>query len=542
MEKEQIERIHTMEQNLDGAVLAVKQLDTALEAYEAILPGLKRLMEYYEGAQWRKDYEDDEAGKLPADLKRGVLSEDAVYNLLCDVRELRERMTVLGKAEQSMTYEEAKCYLEKVSQTGSILGLENIQNLMQELGNVQEQLKIIHIAGTNGKGSVGAFLESVLLEAGYRVGRYTSPAVFEAFEVWRINGKNISLEDYLACLSQVKAACEKMLEKGMEQPTVFEVETALAFVYFAAQNCDYVLLEVGMGGETDATNLITSPLCSVITSISRDHMQFLGNSLAEIAAVKAGIIKKNCPVVTCDTQKPEVLRTIEQKAAEKSAELILAKTETISEVAWDILKEANEKKKSEQISSVLRYHHAKLGQVELSLTGAYQIENSNLAAAVCTEVLGLEPKTIRRGLKNAVWQGRFELIAKQPLIILDGAHNEDAAKKLAQSLQKYFTNRRILYIIGVLADKEHQKILEQLLPLTERVYTVTPPNARALSGAVLAEEIKSFGKEAVFCEEIEQAARLALQAAKQEDVIVAFGSLSYLAELKKAVGQIRNVW
>ena len=287
-----------------------------------------------------------------------------------------------------MTYEEAKVYIERVSQTGSILGLENIVNLMHELGDVQEQLKIIHIAGTNGKGSTGAFIESVLIEAGYRVGRYTSPAVFEAFEVWRINRENITQEDYLVCLAEVKAACERMLAKGMAQPTVFEVETALAFVYFAKKACDYVLLEVGMGGETDATNLITKPLCSVITSISMDHMQFLGNSLAEIAKVKAGIIKDGCPVVSCDTQDAEVLRVITEVAAEKDAELIVAKAGGASwSLAESQLQTSREVVANCQHAPVtLTYEHPQLGTVELSLTGSYQIENSCLAIAVCTEV------------------------------------------------------------------------------------------------------------------------------------------------------------
>ena len=420
-----------------------------------------------------------------------------------------------------MTYEEAKLYIEKVSQTGSILGLESIQNLMHELSDVQEQLKIIHIAGTNGKGSTGAFVEAALIEAGYRVGRYTSPAVFEAFEVWRVNRENIAMEDYLACLNAVKAACERMLLKGMAQPTVFEVETALAFVYFSRKNCDYVLLEVGMGGETDATNLITKPVCSVITSISMDHMQFLGNSLAEIARVKAGIIKNGCPVVTTDTQKAEVLQVIEQVATEKEAGLVVAKNASVSDVQRE--------------NGILSYQHEKLGKVELSLTGEYQIENSNLAITVCTEILKLSSEEIRRGLKAASWPGRFEVIAEKPLVILDGAHNEDAAKKLAATIQNHFTNRKITYIIGVLADKEHKKMLEIMLPLAENIYTVTPPNKRALDGVALADEVRSLGKNAYYCAEIKEAAQLALASAEKDEIIVAFGSLSYLAAMKAAI-------
>ena len=443
-----------------------------------------------------------------------------------------------------MTYEEAKAYIEEVSQTGSILGLENIQNLMQELGDVQEQLRIIHIAGTNGKGSTGAFIESVLLEAGYRVGRYTSPAVFEPFEVWRINRENISLERYLECLEQVKNACERMLEKGMCQPTVFEVETALAFVYFYQEKCDYILLEVGMGGETDATNLITKPVCSVITSISMDHMQFLGDSLTEIAKVKAGIIKEGCLVVTMDTQEPQVLEVIKEVAEQKNTNLIVAEVGNLEEDEDSIPKvKLTQKMGSNPISDVhvnlggISFRHEEFGQVQIKLAGVYQIENAILAATVCKKVLQLSQEMILRGLEKAVWSGRFEIVSEQPLIILDGAHNENAAEKLSRTLQKHFTNGKITYIIGVLADKEHAKMLEIMLPYAHRIYTVTPPNKRALDGAVLAEEVRCFGKEAICCETIKEAVDLAIKEAIQgeSDGILAFGSLSYLAELKEAV-------
>ena len=449
-----------------------------------------------------------------------------------------------------MTYEEAKVYIEKVSQTGSILGLESIVNLMQELGDVQETLSVIHIGGTNGKGSTGAFIESVLIEAGYVVGRYTSPAVFDSFEVWRINRENISVEDYLACLDMVKEACERMLAKGMAQPTVFEVETALAFVYFAKKHCDYVLLEVGMGGETDATNLITKPICSVLTSISMDHMQFLGNTLEEIAKVKAGIIKAECSVVTSDAQKEEVLQVIEKEAKVKGAKLLLAKSANMSMTDENklVIKEEmkqqsvlTEEKSTEDFAKIgLSCEHRELGAVSLGLIGAYQVENANLAITVCMQILNIPNEIIKRGLQKAYWPGRFEIIAKKPFLILDGAHNEDAAKKLAETVQKYFTNRKITYIIGVLADKEHKKMLEIMLPLAQRVYTVTPPNKRALAGEYLAAEVESLGYQAKNCGEMESAVELALTSASKEEVIVAFGSLSYLAKIREAAERLGN--
>ena len=419
-----------------------------------------------------------------------------------------------------MTYEDAKAYMEEVSRTGSILGLTNIINLMKELGDVQEKLHILHIAGTNGKGSVGAFIESVLMEAGYRVGRYTSPAVFEPVGEWRIFKNIIRVDDYLECLVEVRTACEHMQKKCMVQPTVCEIETALAFLYFYKNNCDYVLLEVGMGGETDATNLITAPVCSIITSISMDHMQFLGNTLAEIAHVKAGIIKEGCPVVTGSTQKAEAMREIQTMAEYKGARILIAEESQIKNIEIAL----------EGIS----YEHEWLGKVQLKLSGMYQIENSNLAIIVCKEVLHIPTEIIVKGIKKTTWPGRFEVVSKKPLVILDGAHNEDAAEKLFTTLKMHFTNQKMTYIIGVLADKEHEKMLSRMLPLAERVFTVTPPNKRALAGESLAEEVRSFGCDAVYCESMEQAAELALANVKEDGVILAFGSLSYLAVLKEA--------
>jgi len=427
--------------------------------------------------------------------------------------------------------------------------LESIQNLMMELGDVQESLNIIHIAGTNGKGSTGAFIESVLIESGYRVGRYTSPAVFDPFEVWRINRKNISVERYLECLTLVKKACEHMLAKGLPQPTVFEVETALAFVYFYQEKCDYVLLEVGMGGETDATNLITKPICSVLTSISMDHMQFLGNSLTEIARVKAGIIKAGCPVVTTGKQKSDVLRILQEVAKEKRAELIVTKIGKLETSAWNVAEDLQQSEGQENgihpVSDIqislggISYKHEQLGYIHLKQAGMYQIENSILAATVCKEVLKLSDEVILRGLEQTCWPGRFEVVSEEPLIILDGAHNEDAAKKLAEEVRIYFTKQKITYIIGVLADKEHAKMLELMLPYAHKVYTVTPPNKRALNGMTLAEEVQSLKKEAVYCEDMEDAVKCAIKETKtgETDVILAFGSLSYLSALKQVINE-----
>ena len=447
-----------------------------------------------------------------------------------------------------MNYEQARAYAVNVSRSGSILGLDSIENLMHELGDIQEQLKIIHIAGTNGKGSTGAYLERVLIEAGYRVGRYSSPAVFDPMEVWRINLQSMSHEEYADIMEQVKCACDRMVEKGMEHPTIFEVETAMAFLYFYQKKCDYVLLEVGMGGRTDATNLIKKPVCSVITSVSMDHMQFLGNTLTEIAQAKAGIIKKDCPVVTI-LQKAEAMVAIEAEAEKQHARLYTADVSKVT-VETETLKE-------------IRFDHPGLGTVTTRLTGTYQVENCCLAVTVLKEILGIADRIIIDGIKNTVWPGRFEVIGEQPLFIIDGAHNEDAALQLSASVEKYFTNIPITYIIGVLADKEHKKVLEAMLPYAGAVFTVTPDNPRAMRAEELASEAEAIvarlwkeragkpekvqgtenspqgagGMEPLpkvsACSSMKEAVQLALEHTKKDGVILAFGSLSYLKEIRQ---------
>lgn len=426
-----------------------------------------------------------------------------------------------------MTFEQAEEYVERTKKYGSILGLESIRNLMHHLKDVQEELPIIHVAGTNGKGSVCAFLASALEEGGYRVGRFNSPAVFERREVFQINGQMISKDDYAKVIGEVAAACEKMTLKGEPHPTVFEVETAAAFLWFYEQKCDLVLLETGMGGETDATNLITKPLCSVLTSIDLDHMQYLGDTLSEIAKVKAGIIKKGCPVIALK-QAEEVNTVIADRAGQMGAEAVFADA---SECILEML-----------TTEELKLCHPYYGTVSTKLAGAYQKENLTLALEVLRmmEKLGfsIEKETVRKGIAKTIWEGRFEVIGKEPLFIIDGAHNPAAVRRLEETIEKDFTNRKIIYIIGVLADKEHMRMMGELLSKAKKVYTVTPDNPRALDGRVLEKEVRRYTRNTEFAPQIKEAVKGALQEAKKDDVILAFGSLSYLGEVKRALLEI----
>ena len=454
-----------------------------------------------------------------------------------------------------LTYKEAQDFIEEARKRGSVLGLDNMRALMNELGNPQDMIPTIHIAGTNGKGSFGAYLASICKEAGFKVGRYCSPAVFDSLECWQYDGRNITEEEYAEMMSQVKCACDIVVSKGV-YPTAFEIETALAFVYFAKMKPDVCLVEVGMGGALDATNVIKQPLACVFTKISRDHMQFLGNSLTEIATEKAGIMK-NGSLIFWGEQEPEVERVLENAFSAVTAK---DKETGLSTIRGDVY------------TSRIRFTSQKPGELRFSylgvnymtrMAGMYQIQNATLAIAVFDAIwprllfqlqdemqmwndksaplaswLDME-FACRVGILNAVWPGRFEVIGQDPLFIIDGAHNEDAVKQLAITIENSFTNPSVNFIIGILADKEHEKMLEMMMPYANKIYTVTPPNARGLSGEVLADEVRQWHEDVLYCEKIEDAIEKAISQSREDGCpIVAFGSLSYLGELKENYKQI----
>lgn len=452
---------------------------------------------------------------------------------------------------------EAEAYLGQTAKSGCILGLESMQRLMAELGNVHKNIPYIHVAGTNGKGSVCAMISSILMEAGIQVGMYTSPAVFDRKEQYRINNIPVSGHEFAALISEVKGACERLMIKGYHHPTVFEVETAAAFLYFFQNNCQIAVLETGMGGETDATNIIEKPLVSVLTSISMDHRKFLGDTLEQIAKVKAGIIKENCPVVAVKPKQMNVCEVLETVCREKHAVLTYAEAEYAENIQLyqerekqpclqdKIWKEAFYSSDQQSDSIFLSFQYKKIGEIFLSMAGLYQVENA-ICAIETVKVLrsvgfAISDDQIRRGLCKAHWEGRFSVLCQNPLFVMDGAHNEDAAEKLLQTLKIGFTNYKIIYIIGVLADKEHKKMMETMLPLAQCVFTVTPKNPRAMEGQALAQEAALYHQEVLYCSSIEEAIDRALQCAGQEkSMILAFGSLSYLGELREAFKEKRH--
>lgn len=423
-----------------------------------------------------------------------------------------------------MKYAEVLDYMESLKAYGIVPGLSNIENLCGKLDNPQESLSFVHIAGTNGKGSVLAYVSTVLKCAGYKVGRYISPVIFDYCEKIQVNGKAISKKALCECMEEVKAACEELAAEGKPHPTPFEVETALAFLYFQKKNCDIVVLETGMGGREDATNLITNTKVAVLTSISMDHMQFLGSTLSEITWQKAGILKEGCLAVSA-VQEPEAFAVIEKEAAKKGCPLTIAgKPE---KVKYGLEKQQFSYRDSEG--------HA-YKNLEISLAGRHQVENAALAVEVIGKLLKcgylLTEKALHKGLLETEWPGRFQVVSKKPLFIMDGAHNEDAAKKLAESIRFYFTNKKIIYIMGILRDKEYEKVIAETYTYAEQIITVTPPdNPRALPALTLAQTVKVYHPRVTAVDSLEEAVEIAYLLADKDDVIISFGSLSYLGHL-----------
>mgnify|MGYP004654498535 CR=1 FL=1 len=453
-----------------------------------------------------------------------------------------------------MNYIEAMEFLEETKKYGSQLGLTSIRNLMAELGNVQDEIPLVHIGGTNGKGSVGAMLSQVLTESGYKVGRFCTPDVFTYEDEFRMNGINIEKDRLAQLFTKVKEACDKLTSQGKPHPTRFEVETAAAFLWFYEENCDMALLEVGMGGATDATNLIKKPLVSVLTSISMDHIRFLGNSLGEIARVKSGIIKPQVPVVTME-QKPEAFARIEKRAKEMQAELIVAKADQAQQITqkngryvfeWNVPDYVHKEKEAVECTEKIMLdkqdnEFRKMQQeihINLSLCGAFQVENAICVLNVLQILQKKYPKItkeiIQHGLAHTTWHGRMEQLGAEPDFYLDGAHNEDAVRKLRKTLDEGFSDCRIVYIMGVLADKDYEKMIQMMFRPGDHVYTVTPKNPRALDGKELEKQLLEQKINARYCENVQDAVLYALRDAQAGDMILAFGSLSYLRNVREA--------
>lgn len=430
-----------------------------------------------------------------------------------------------------MTEKECLDFMDELKKSGIVPGLGSIKELCRRLGNPQDAFPCIHIAGTNGKGSVLAYLSTVYKTAGYRVGAFSSPAVFNPRETIRVDGKNMTKKAYAEGLEKIKEAVEAIKADGLPTPTAFEAEVALAFLYFADKNCDIVMLEAGMGGREDATNLITRTLAAVLMPIGMDHMQFLGGTLDKIAYQKAGIIKKGCVAVSA-VQQEEAAAEIRKEAEKQGCSCIFA---TVPEK----IKYGLKKQKFTYRDAFGTLHK----DMEITIPGVCQAENAAVAIEV-VEALNrqnafvVSEENLRRGLLETSWPGRFEVLREKPYFVIDGAHNEPAAKKLVQSVSAYFSNKRIIYIMGMLKDKEYEKVAEITYPYADQIITVTPPeNKRALSAMDLAAAVSAYHPRVTTAGSVEEAVEMAYLLAGKEDVILCFGSLSFLGRVRDILGK-----
>lgn len=373
-----------------------------------------------------------------------------------------------------MTYKQVMDYIDSFLLFGSKLGLTRITKLLNDLNNPQDKLKFIHIAGTNGKGSVSCYCANILQNAGKKVGMFISPYIIDFRERFQINGEMISENDLIRIVEKIKAVVDTYPKD--EIPTEFEIVTAIGMLYFYEQNCDIVVLEVGLGGRLDSTNVIKNPLCSVITSISLDHTEYLGNTLSEIAYEKGGIIKENCPTVLYPIQELEVFDKIKEICEKQNSQLTICKSEEISVVKEDIC------------GDTICYNGL---QFTLPIPGKVQKYNA-LTAIKAIEKCGFEisDKNIKNGIENARFPARLQLFSKKPKILLDGAHNPDGVKSLVSYLQKYFD--KPIGIIGMMKDKDIDSVLSQIAPEFSKIYTVTVDNPRAISAIELKEKAKEY--------------------------------------------------
>ena len=419
-----------------------------------------------------------------------------------------------------MDFLEAQNYLEKVrSQKGIVLGLDTMRHLMAKLNNPQDKVKFIQVAGTNGKGSTAAYLTSILSEAGIKVGRYTSPAVFSSTEQYFACGSCISESEYAKGMTAVAEAAASL---DGETPTAFEQETALAFWYFAKKGCELAILEAGLGGDMDATNIVTTTVCSIITSISMDHCRILGNKISEIAAHKAGIIKPGAPVI-CIEQKEDAIEPI--RAAAKAADTPL----------YEVHRDEVRQIFSDKRESIVFFREFE--NLHLKMLGSCQPENAALAvqaASVLSRSYPIEKKHIYDGIEKTRWGGRFELHSGSPDIILDGAHNPDGIRRLRESVNQMFGAVPICYVCGVLADKDYEKEIEILFGRASNVFTVTPPSPRAMKSTDLKAAIKErFPQLKVIAFEGNNDIEKAMEAAvSQNNPVVVCGTLTILARVK----------
>ena len=420
-----------------------------------------------------------------------------------------------------MNVSEALSYIHSVCWKGSIPGLSRTRELLAKMGNPEKKLRFVHIAGTNGKGSTAAMLAAILRQAGYVTGLYTSPYIIKFHERMQVNGEMISDEELCAITEYIRPLAESMTES----PTEFELVTCIAMEYFVRRGCQIVVMEVGMGGELDSTNVIAAPEASVICNIGLDHTEVLGDTLEKIASAKAGIIKPGCPAVIYRAA-PSVEAVFEEKCRAVGAELHKADFDAIRLHTHDLTGQV--------------FDFGRFQDLHLPLLGEHQLKNAAVvlttADVLKTRGWAITDENIRQGLATVRWPGRFELLRKDPLFIVDGGHNPQCIEALVQNIRQYLAGRPLTVLTGVLADKDyHCMYADVARQFAARFVTVTPPNPRALDAQALAEYLRQFGKPVTACDSVDAGVREAIRQAGPDGVVLAYGSLYMVGDIEAAV-------
>jgi len=439
-----------------------------------------------------------------------------------------------------LNYHEAMEYLQNLTKFGFNFGLERITGLLRRLGNPHLPLRVIHIGGTNGKGSTLAMVAAILKAAGYRAGTFTSPHLHSYTERYCINGVEISFERLAQLITALRPHLEAMVAEGFEHPTEFEVSTALAFQYFLEEKVDFLVLEVGLGGAIDSTNVV-NPLVSVITNVSMDHMDYLGFTVKDIAAVKAGIIKNGVPVVTA-AGDGEALEVIYKTCRQKDSPLVRVENcqpgKQPSSLYRQVFWEAGEKTFSTagQRFSVkgLRENY---NDLFLPLLGRHQLANA-AAAVAAVEVLAeqgyaISKDAVGRGLAGTSWPARLEILKDRPLVVIDGAHNYDGAKSLRRALDDYFAEKEVVLVLGMLGDKQRAEVVAELAPRARAVVVTRPDSPRSGDWQRLAEEARRYVTEVYAIECIKDAVLRGVEVAAVDEVVCITGSLYMVAEARE---------
>ena len=424
-------------------------------------------------------------------------------------------------------YYEAESFIRENLDREITLGLERITELLDRLGNPHKELKFIHVAGTNGKGTVCAMTAQILKEASLTVGLFTSPVIFDYREQFQVNGEQIPEEEFAEAAREIEKACGQM----GTSPAEFEKCVAMAMLYFRKKNCDMVVLEVGMGGEGDATNVIPTPEIAVIVNIDYDHTAFLGETLEEIAEKKAGIIKPD-GVVVLAKQSAEVHNVVEKACETQGADIV------VTDYSKLLIKDFS---LDYQVFDYKEYEDLKV-----SLLGEHQCENTPIVIEVieCLRAKGyrISDEALRNGIFNTRWPGRFQVISKNPAIILDGAHNPHGISALQNNLRTYLPGKKFVFIVGILRDKNYVEMLRKMLPFADSIITISPPNPRALPAEEMAEKLVEIGfdKQLEVAASIPEAVDLAVEISGYKKPICAFGSLYSIGALTEAFSTVEK--